>query len=109
MRKLVWVETCKRKYLEDLFNSARNKSQGADWEERGLSALLDLTRKRGVGSPVLCTDIKKRADITSPTGGQWPWPRAGVVDKCKIDGRVHYKIRDEFYNALEQVMTERTR
>ncbi len=90
------------------FPAARNKSRGADWEERGLRALLDLTRERGAGSPILRTEINRRAGITSPSAGQWSWTQAGVVEKCKIDERVHYKIRDEFYDAAEEVMSEHT-
>ncbi len=108
MPKHIWVDKCKKKYIQDLYNSVRKQAIGKNWEERGLMALLDLTRERGEGSPILRTQINKRAGIASPSAGQWQWTHAGIVEKCKIGGSVHYRIRSEFYEAIGQVFGVRS-
>jgi len=118
MRKYKYIEDCKVKYVKCMLSGAREHARDKGLLEHGIRALFKLSKKRGRDTFV---EIQKIYEISGicPTqsirAGLWAWldefgagPRltfgAGIVEKA--EGRRAYRIRKEFYQAVEQVLSE---
>jgi hypothetical protein len=119
-----WVEGCKVEYVKNLLLGARahakyKKDEGGELLERGLRALYELSKKEGRDKFIPAKRILELAGIRpnqTITAGLWNWldewgvkgrPKfgAGIVEKAEGHDR-KYRIRKEFYQAVEQVLSE---
>jgi hypothetical protein len=118
MKEYGYVEDCKVKYLKCVLSGAREHPGDQDLLRSGIGALLELSKKRGRDAFVEIEDIYEVSKINpaqSITAGLWAWldgfgsePSlvfgAGIVEKA--GGRSAYRIRKEFYRAVEQAFSE---
>jgi len=114
------LERLKVQYVGGVLNCFKSDAKDGHWLELGIKALFDATENsgKGIGTWILKKNVCLLAGINGPSCGLWRWldeygvkarskSGAGVVEKCKKDGRVYYRIRKEFYQAIEQVLSER--
>lgn len=118
MKEYRYVEDCKVKYVKCVLSGARERPGDQDLLRGGIRALLELSRKRGRDAFVEIEDIYEVSRINptqSITAGLWAWldgfgsePSlvfgAGIVEKA--GGRRAYRIRKEFYQAVERAFSE---
>ena len=75
---------------------------------RATKALLELSKEQGRDRFISRKDIVSRAGFERYKGpgsaGLWPWLKKNADVVEKEEGR--YRIRNEFYSAIEQVLSE---
>ena len=110
-----WIEECKAKYVKYLLAGALvhvkyTEAEGGELSERGLRALYKLNKKEKEERDkfISAKRIKERAGIDSSqtSAGMWNWLDAGIVEKRVEGGERKYRIRKEFYQAVERVLSE---
>lgn len=114
-----WVEDCKAEYIESLVSGAPGYARSEHLMVRGIRTLFELSKKRGRDEFIPEKEIRDLAGIRSNqtiTAGLWNWltewgvkarPNfgAGIVERAEGHSR-KYRIRKEFYQAVERVLSE---
>ena len=117
MKEYRYVEDCKVKYVKCVLSGAREHPGDQHLLRSGIRGLLELSRKRGRDAFVEIEDIYEVSGIKpaqSITAGLWAWLDAfgsepslvfgaGIVEKA--GGRRAYRVKKEFYQAVEQAFS----
>jgi len=108
---LEYVEACKVQYVKCVLLGAKDHAKDEGLSERGIKALFNLSKERGRDAFIPINDIYLRSGIEpnqSGSAGLWLWlvdkTNAGIVER--LESQRAYRIRKEFYRAVERVLSE---
>lgn len=100
----------KVEYIRNLLSEFKRRARDKEgYQARGIKALFALTKEKkekGLASLSTKNEIHLRAGFPSNYShcGMWGSVQAGIVEEIK--GPERYNIRPEFYQAIEQVLSD---
>mgnify|MGYP001118583708 CR=1 FL=1 len=102
------IEEAKEKYIEDLLRKWCDKyEKGKNYGVEGMKELLQRSQKAGHSIPILKKQLPRQIQWGI---NRWWRYSTGVIDRQKDDsGQVSYQIRNEFYQAVEQILSKHSR
>ena len=95
-------------YVEELLWKFYNKAVDKPGHQiSGIKALLVLTKQKGLGSAIKKKHIHKQAGFPPNYShcGMWGPVQSGIVEQLKAPER--YRIRPQFYQAIEETLRKR--
>ena len=98
-------------YVRCVLENASGREIGENLVWRGTKALVELSVERGLGQFITIEEIRLRSGIQrgqTPTAGLWPWLDGSADVVQKKPGYRAYKIRREFYQAMQQLFNTAT-
>jgi len=114
---LEYVKDCKMKYVRGneveyvkcVFSGICNHQRDEEVVKRATKALLELSKEQGRDRFTSRKAILSRAGFErykGPNSGLWPWLKKNADVIEQEEGRRRYRIRNEFYLAIEQALSE---
>lgn len=100
-----YVEELKNKYVQGLVEKFEEWDREEKYQLRALQALFQLANASGNPQQwIQKSAIRKTAGISGSTVGVWGSLEAGIVEKQKVGRVVSYRIRPEFYDAIQRAL-----
>ena len=93
------IEERKRQYISSLLSHFQEVAQTQRTRERIITALFEISKKQGNNTFITLRELEQEAGTRF---GIDPWVSTAVVEKEK--GRRAYRVRKEFYQAIEHVL-----